>query len=1369
MEVGVLLAILRLQDEMSPALVDASNRLSTFGSAATSAGLALSAGITAPLSALMYATINAGTEFETVMNQIKGVLTPTASEMELVRQTAMRMGADTMFSASQAATAILELGKAGFSTTEAIGAVDDVLVLAAASGLEMGAAAEFAAKTIQGFGLEALDLAHVNDVLAAAVNQTALDIEDLMVAFGYIGPIATSFSISIEQASAALAIMVSAGVPAETAARSLRDALTDLVNPVGQTVDAMQMLGIETFKTADGALMPFADIISLLESKAMTAGESLMLFGKQSGGPMYELVLKGREALDQLTIGFEQSKGAGQAMADAMMSGLPGAIEFLRGSIDTLFITLSKQLEPTIIAVVNGLNSAADFLTAYVIPAFSALPIPVQALAIGMTALAAAIGPLLLLLGGMAFGVSSLVTLYGTLVPATAVASTSTVVLVSALGILGTALAVAATAITSFVGTLSLLDATGASEYIEYASLRIQQFFGVVDSAATKEDLWNSVLANTARRMGEVDAATANTYQEREKLLGVVNGVTIAELDLNEALGKATGGLNSNADAIRAADAAAASWRQTLNWLGEQYQALDAAQYAYEQHLNLLASSQQVATASTGMAVEQYNNYKTALDTTLPLQYNTIQRAVEQQGVQDALTASLQRSGMAAFDFGAHVDNNASQIAAAIPNLYTLANGYLTLGSVIIDLGSSFGYASDAMSIMAEAFDSEGAQIAANMLQLGSDLVGIWTNPNTGIVDKIITSALAIGAGVADALHQTAAEDIVERVAYDWGVQITEELGKAIEDTANALFGGDRQAAEIFHLTDLLDAAGGLNDANFDTFTARLHDVFSMIETGMFTSAQAITVLSDNWETFVEAGIDGAGRLSPKLVEIMDLTQRFASELGDPALAQQFVDQWVVLVDQLNLGIRENFDLTVSEMFDMFALVAEGVLPIQAAIDAIDQTWDTFVEEGTNKVTGLLDPALQQAILSMRQLGIESEAVTEYIRDQLHSVVEGLNERVAVFGDVIAASLEDGIGSSERLGFVLSELGTDAAGLQSEFSNLGVYTVATFGALISEGYGLREALALIGDSLDALAQAEHVFGLEGSAALEQLLGFRNIVESNQAVFDSLDGLQKMMTGLANTGYLTQEVFSAFGADIATQFERLTANGVSANDALLLMQPNLQTLWELQHNFGFEVDASTQALLDQAEAAGLIGGQFQDVMLQIKDILLAIADALGAQLPDYLRKVGETGEEVFGKLETSVTEFADTTERSLSDIEAQLNALYSGDYSSLGGFDVGGVTYGVGSGVIDTYAEWLKTHPGYDYFNPSGKPIPWDPLPGTGPMTGGCGCGLTVGPVYVMDGTSPSVGSLFVKSLLDELKRGNGMDAFRQLVCEAMTC
>jgi TP901 family phage tail tape measure protein len=399
-------------EEFRAGLDQAASAWKKTGAQMQSVGSAMTAAITLPLVGIGVAATRAGLDFEDAINQISGVLRPTATEMDALRARALEMGAATAFSATDAATAILELGKAGFTVKESLGGVDEVLQLAAASGLTMGEAAELSARTIAGFGLSVTDLAHVNDVLAAAVNASTLEITDLQTAFGYVAPIAKGFGLSIEQVTAALAIMRDAGIAAETSGRALREGLGRLANPKKAVDEVMGQLGIDSFTKANGELMNLSQIVGLLQEKGMTAAQSLKMFGDAAGPAMFALVTQGQGALDELTLKLQNSSGAAADMAKAMMQGLPGAFEELKGAVETAFIAISKALEPVLIPLLQGLTSLANFVITTLVPAFSSLPAPVQTGIVAFAGILAAIGPLLAAIGTITVGVTGLVALF---------------------------------------------------------------------------------------------------------------------------------------------------------------------------------------------------------------------------------------------------------------------------------------------------------------------------------------------------------------------------------------------------------------------------------------------------------------------------------------------------------------------------------------------------------------------------------------------------------------------------------------------------------------------------------------------------------------------------------------------------------------------------------------------------------------------------------------------------------------------------------------------------------------------------------------------------------------------------------------------
>jgi TP901 family phage tail tape measure protein len=218
----------------------------------------------------------------------------------------------------------------------------------------------------------------------------------------------------------------------------------------------------------------------------------------------------------------------------------------------------------------------------------------------------------------------------------------------------------------------------------------------------------------------------------------------------------------------------------------------------------------------------------------------------------------------------------------------------------------------------------------------------------------------------------------------------------------------------------------------------------------------------------------------------------------------------------------------------------------------------------------------------------------------------------------IKAKLEEVFAASvERSAEGFGKIAMNFELLKRPINEIGVLADAAFAGLLAGGASIPEAIAQMGDGLAHIQELLAGSGQAASGPLATLLNYQAITQANQGLFELLSGVDDMLTGLGNSGLLTQERFTALGATIAQAFGQLQTQGVAAGTALELMQPQLQKLWEAQQMFGLKTDAATQALIDQAVTQGLVGQNMKDVNSQILDVLKAIATVLGAEIPGAL--------------------------------------------------------------------------------------------------------------------------------------------------------
>lgn len=330
--------------------------------------------------------VKAFADFDKSMSRAAAGTDATVTEMNALREAALQAGADTQFSATQAADAITELGKAGVAIPDILGGgLKGALDLAAAGELNVAQAAEIAATAMVQFRLAGEDLPHVADLLAAGAGKAQGSVQDLGLALSYVGPVAAGMGVSIEETAGSIALLSSNGIIGEKAGTALRGMLLSLTSPSAKAAEEMEKLGIslydssgnfigvsgaaEELKTAMGGLTK--------EQRDLSLG---ILFGNEQVTAARVLYEGGGEAVQRWTARVNDA-GFAARQAARLTDNLAGDFERFTGSLETAFIGAGSGAN-------EGLRSLTQTATSAV-NAFNALPAPIQQSVVTMGGLAA--------------------------------------------------------------------------------------------------------------------------------------------------------------------------------------------------------------------------------------------------------------------------------------------------------------------------------------------------------------------------------------------------------------------------------------------------------------------------------------------------------------------------------------------------------------------------------------------------------------------------------------------------------------------------------------------------------------------------------------------------------------------------------------------------------------------------------------------------------------------------------------------------------------------------------------------------------------------------------------------------------------------
>ena len=340
--------------------------------------------------------VNAFMKFDSAMSEVQASTHETTANMELLREAAINAGAETAFSAEEAAKGIDELAKAGISTKDILGGgLTGALSLAAAGSLGVGDAAEIAASALTQFKLSGDEVPHLADLLAAGAGKAQGSVQDMGAALNQAGLVAASTGLTIEETTGGLAAFASAGLTGSDAGTSFKSMLQRLTPQSAEAAAKMNELGISAYDAEgnfiglDALSRNLQDSMKGLDSESRNAAMGVM-FGSDAVRAANVLYEQG--ATGGIADWIEKVDDAGYAAVTASIKqdNLRGDLEKLGGSFDSLLIKSGGGVAESLRGLVQGAEDLVD--------AFGKIPTPILNAGAGIAGIA---GVALLLGGGL--------------------------------------------------------------------------------------------------------------------------------------------------------------------------------------------------------------------------------------------------------------------------------------------------------------------------------------------------------------------------------------------------------------------------------------------------------------------------------------------------------------------------------------------------------------------------------------------------------------------------------------------------------------------------------------------------------------------------------------------------------------------------------------------------------------------------------------------------------------------------------------------------------------------------------------------------------------------------------------------------------
>lgn len=333
--------------------------------------------------------IELGQNFTSTMSEVSAISGATGEDFEKLEACAREYGATTVFSASNAAEALKYMSLAGWDADQSTSALGGVLNLAAASGMELGAASDMVTDYLSAFAMEAGDAAYFADLLSYAQSHSHTTAEALGEAYKNCAANLNAAGQDVETVTSLLEGMANQGYKGSEAGTAMAAIMRDITNgmkdgaiKIGETSVAVM--------DAQGNFRDLTDILTEVEAATNGMGDAeraVALSSTFTADSTKGLNLILNEGMDKIA-GYEEelrgASGSAEEMANIMNDNLSGDVAAMNSAFEELGLKIYDALE-------SKLRAGVQFITNGVIPAIEWLGGHIPEVTIAVSGLGAVI------------------------------------------------------------------------------------------------------------------------------------------------------------------------------------------------------------------------------------------------------------------------------------------------------------------------------------------------------------------------------------------------------------------------------------------------------------------------------------------------------------------------------------------------------------------------------------------------------------------------------------------------------------------------------------------------------------------------------------------------------------------------------------------------------------------------------------------------------------------------------------------------------------------------------------------------------------------------------------------------------------------
>ena len=386
--------------------------LTRFGSSMKRVGSNLSTSVTAPLALAGGASLKMAVDFESSMTKIMTLVGATNEQMQQYSEGVAQISSTTAIAQKDLADGLFFITSAGLKGEEALAALD-VSAKAAAMGMgEMDSIANALTSVMTAYADENMTSAKAGDLLHETLKQGKFEAGQFMDKLGSVIPVAAAAGVSFEELGAASATMSKLSGDASGTLTSMKSLIMGLLKPSEKQKEILDQLGLSTDDLGSMMDESLMGTLQFLFKNLEGNNEALTSMFGSSQAVTGALATMGLQADTYAEVLDGMNKSQGNVENGMQILNQTAGQQLKQAFVDlqNAGIEIGNILMPVVLKLVKGFKS--------LVSGFTSLDSSTKKIIVGIGLVAAAIGPILSIVGSLTVAFTTLLSPVGLVIAA---------------------------------------------------------------------------------------------------------------------------------------------------------------------------------------------------------------------------------------------------------------------------------------------------------------------------------------------------------------------------------------------------------------------------------------------------------------------------------------------------------------------------------------------------------------------------------------------------------------------------------------------------------------------------------------------------------------------------------------------------------------------------------------------------------------------------------------------------------------------------------------------------------------------------------------------------------------------------------------